>query len=186
MARVEQRCGAGKKCLARTPDGPAITYKPLCESCVRDSQRCYDRLRGYRDMLELFKGYKQSPEGGARVSQSKEPPTPLNLTVVDLIYDIDCILVRSQGYLMRDLITLPGGVDLAHDVWRAHAKSEGIIGLEKTWQRRFGKCPECGLSTLGGFAGDDQIVCTNSGCAHAMSKDEYEALCEGQSKSRGK
>lgn len=160
----------------------------MCDRCVNAVQECYNQLIGYRDMLELFKGYKQSAAGGARVSASKEPTTPLNVTVVDLIDDIGSILVRSQGYLMRDLVTLPGGVALALDVWRAHAKAEGIIGLQKVWQRRHAPCPECGLRTLGGWLGGDDIFCTNSACATVLNKDDYEAWCEAESKvkTRGK
>lgn len=189
MAPVDHRCEAGRHCLARTADGPAITARPMCDSCVNGVQECYNQLRGYRDMLELFKGYKQSAAGGARVSASKgEPPTPLNVTVVDLIDDITSILIRSQAYLMRDLITLPGGVDLAMDVWRAHAKAEGICGLQKVWERRHAPCPECGLSTLGGWLGGDEIICTNSQCYTSLSKEQYEEYCDlkSKAKTRGK
>ena len=181
----DDRCQSGPQCVARTSDGAAVTRYALCVGCVADIQKLADELPGYLGLLSLFKGYVPQSVGSSRVSSSSEPKSPLNLTVVDLIEAIRILLHGPAGlYSIRDLITLPNGPQLALLVRRLHSKADGIIGLKKVWQRRHAPCPDCSLPTLGGWAGDDVIRCTASGCGTVMSKSAYEDYCELQSKEK--
>jgi hypothetical protein len=174
--------------VSRTSDGPAlVALKPMCDGCIRDIQKCYDELPGYSSMLELYKGYVPGSVGQSRVSNpSSEPKAPLNMTVVDLIGFIRQVIYRTNGYDVRDLITLSGGVETALDIRLCHSKADGIIGLQRVWERRRVSCPDCNLPTLGGWLGEDRIYCTNSACGTTFSKAQYEEYCELKSREKKK
>lgn len=177
------RCLSGKECVNRTSDGPPITVKPLCEGCVKDIQSRLDELPNYLQMLTYFKGYKPVSVGQARVSGGgSEGSTPLNITALDLIDAVRAVVAEVGGYMVRDLITLPGGVQTALKVRRVSVKVAAMCGLERQWQRRRARCPDCGLATLGGWLGDDRIQCTNSECGVTFSKTEYEDYCENEAR----
>ncbi|MBO0676884.1 hypothetical protein JRC04_05365 [Mycolicibacterium sp. S2-37] len=127
--------------------------------------------------------------GGAKVSSSTEPPPPLNVHVLDLIDEIGAVLAEVGGYRVADLINRPAeevdrwkggrlrrvtrdGVDIALDASAAWKGAEAVIGFERVWERRFGKCTECDLPTLGNFSGSATVQC--SSCGHAISRTEYE------------
>lgn len=184
---LEPRCRSGKKCVSRTPDGPAIVaLRPLCDGCVKDIQKCLDDLPTYAALLEKYKGYVPGSVGQSKVSSSAEPKSPLNLTVIDLIGQIGAVIHRAQGYQVRDLITLSGGLEVALDIRSVYSKSDGIIGLQRVWERRRVPCPECNLPTLGGWVGEGTIYCTNSECRNALSKAQYEEYCEMKSREKVK
>lgn len=144
-----------------------------------DIQAKVDELPRYRLLLACFKGYKPSMVGQARVSGGgSEGSTPLNISVVDLIDAVNEILSTINGVRVRDLIMLSWGVPEVLNARRIHGKAAAVCGLERRWERRRAKCPECRLPTLGQFSGDDRIQCTNSACATTLSKSEYEDYCK--------
>ncbi|AXH67887.1 DNA binding protein [Mycobacterium phage Bromden] len=182
---LEPRCRSGKKCVSRTPDGPAIVaLRPLCDGCIKDIQKCLDELPAYAGLLEKYKGYVPGSVGQSKVSSSAEPKSPLNLTVIDLIGQIGAVIRRAEGYQVRDLITLSGGLEVALDIRSVYSKSDGIIGLQRVWERRRVPCPECNLPTLGAWVGEDRIYCTNSDCATTLSKSEYEDYCADKARAK--
>ncbi|AEZ50758.1 hypothetical protein SEA_ENCELADUS_78 [Mycobacterium phage Enceladus] len=182
-----ERCRSGRKCVSRTPDGPALVVaRPLCDGCIRDIQKCLDELPTYSELLETYKGYVPGSVGQSKVSSSAEPKAPLNLTVVDLIGQIRAVLHRADGYQVRDLITLSGGLEVALDIRDVYSKADGIIGLQRVWERRRVPCPECALPTLGGWVGEDRIYCTNADCGTTLTKAQYEEYCEMKSKEKVK
>lgn len=185
---LDARCRSGKRCVSRTTDGAAVvSVRPLCDGCVKDIQKSLDELPGYAEMLQLYKGYVPGSVGQSRVSNpSGEPKSPLNLTVVDLINQIAAVIRRVDGYLVRDLITLNGGLEVALDIRDVHSKSDALIGLKRVWERRRVPCPDCSLPTLGGWLGEDRIYCTNTDCASVFTKQQYEEYCELKSKEKVK
>ncbi|QOP65810.1 hypothetical protein PBI_MINILON_86 [Mycobacterium phage MiniLon] len=183
---AEPRCRSGKRCVSRTSDGAAlVALRPLCDGCIKDVQKCYDELPGYVGLLELYKGYTPGSVGQSKVSNgSTEPKSPLNMTVIDLIGQARALVVRVDGYLVRDLITLSDGLEIALDIRDWHSKADGIIGLQRVWERRRVPCPDCNLATLGGWLGEDRIYCTNSDCMSVFTKAQYEEYCLAKSKER--
>ncbi|ALF00387.1 hypothetical protein SEA_ARCHIE_81 [Mycobacterium phage Archie] len=182
---LAERCRSGRKCVSRTPDGPAlVALRPLCDGCIKDIQKCLDELPTYSELLETYKGYVPGSVGQSKVSSSAEPKAPLNLTVVDLIGQIRAVIHRADGYQVRDLITLTGGLEVALDIRDVYSKADGIIGLQRVWERRRVPCPECGLPTLGGWVGEDRIYCTNADCGNVLTKAQYEEYCEMKSKEK--
>ncbi|WP_207760578.1 hypothetical protein [Mycolicibacterium sphagni] len=151
---------------------------------MRDVQKCLDELPTYLGLLDKYKGYIPRSVGQSKVKGSAEPKAPLNLTVMDLIAEIGALIRRVDGYQIRDLITLTGGLEIALDVRAAHSKADGIIGLQRIWERRRVPCPECKLPTLGGWVGEEKIYCTNSDCGTTLTKAQYEDYCEVKSRKR--
>lgn len=183
----DPRCQFGDRCVARTTDGPAaVILFPLCAACVDDVQKCIDELPHYRLALEQFK--KKAPGTGlqTRVASSSEPSAPLDVRVVDLIDRIDTLAHRLCGFrgvLARNVVS-SRGVPFAADIRSMWSQAEDICGFQRVWQRRHAPCPECGLPSLGGWAGEDVIRCTSSDCGALMSKTAYEDYCELQSKEK--
>lgn len=185
MTMLDQRCRSGKRCVSRTPDGPAaVATRPMCEGCINDIQKCLDELPVYGELLEKYKGYFPGAVGQSKVKSSAEPKVPLNLTVIDLIGQIGAVIHRAGGYQVRDLITLSGGLQVALDIRDVYSKSDAIIGLQRVWERRRVPCPECLLPTLGGWVGEETIYCTNAECATTLTKRAYEEYCEMKSKEK--
>lgn len=153
---------------------------------MRDIQKCADELSHYLLALEDFKGYKPQSVGQSKVSGgATEGSSPLNVSVFDLCRDIETLAVSVGGYRIRDLVTLPGGVETALEVRALHSRADAIVGLGRVWERRRAvRCPECDLPSLGQWLGEETIYCTNSTCAIAMTKGEYEERCEIRAKEK--
>ena len=155
-----------------TSDGPAVTNRPLCHRCCDDLQEKYNRLPQILEALPLFKGGLWGETGEAKVSGGSDvPPCPLNVGVIDLIASIESILRRVGNLRIADLVLQPGGPEWCDELRWAYANSDKTIGFSKRWSRRLTPCPECSLRTLGNFAGEDTIHCSN--CGHSMNRDEY-------------
>lgn len=158
--------------MALTSEGAAITSRPLCTYCVNQIQQRLDQLPDY--MLALRSHVRNSivaQSGGAKVASSKEAPTPINLHALDLINQIAAILVDWEGVKVVDLITQQDGVPAALHISKVWKRAEDQVGFTAVWERRFGACPRCQLSTLGSFSGSANIQCSN--CGGAMTRQEY-------------
>ena len=193
---MDDRCRSGKRCAAHTADGPAVTVKhhTLCAQCVVDIQHRYDQLPDVALALKCFKGGSMKVAYESKVSATKVPAVPLNLTVVVLLDDIDELDSFVNGYRIQDLIMQPAqefhdwingveqrvfydGVDRALRVRRVHHRVSDAVGLAPVWQRRAAPCPDCLLPTLGQWGGANVVQCGNIDCGMSMPMDEYERLC---------
>lgn len=169
---MDQRCLSGQQCVALTEDGPAITYKPLCQRCVDQLQGFLDRLPEAMRVLHLFKGGLWGASGEAKVSTGKgEAPAPLRVAVVDLIDDIGTALHYVDGVRAADFVTQEHGVDWLFEVRKLWKAADKTIGLSPHFSRRLTPCPECGQRTLGSYAGAETITCTS--CNYCMDRDQY-------------
>lgn len=169
---MESRCRSGQDCVAATPDGPAITNKPLCHPCCEDLQRKYNELPKILKVLPMFKGGLWGEIGEAKVSGSKlAPPCPLRVEVIDLIMSVEGILQRVGNLRIADLALQPGGPEWADEIRWAYGAADKTVGFSRHWARRMTPCPECGLRTLGSWAGEETITC--SSCGHGMDRDQY-------------
>lgn len=197
----EHRCLSGAHCVSRTPDGPAITAKhdTLCGGCVIDIQRRSDQLPDLRNALKVFLGGSMSVTYTSKVNSTHQPQPPMNVTVYDLIDEIGDVIDRTGGLPIETLIRAPGefflvwrrgkpvktalsGVDRALDVRRIHHKADGLVGLNRVWQKRHAPCPHCGLLTLGSWIGSDTIACANEGCDSSFTRDDYDKHCLTEAK----
>lgn len=196
---TDPRCRSGDNCVNRTPEGAAITTKAntICSACVDDIQKCLGALPILGAALRTFLGGIGGGSGEARVGGTKEPPSPLNVHVLDQVDALWDALDYAGGpnAHIRDLINQPAeewllggrrvmrdGVDRALEIRRVHAKAVETIGLNKIWSRRAAPCPECHLPMLGNYAGEDIISCTNPDCLARFTREEYDAHCVEQSK----
>ena len=189
---LDHHCRSDKHCVARTPDGAAITTKPgtLCHGCVTKLQGQLDELPAIRDALRLYL-VRGGSSAQTKVAFSSTPATPLDVGTLDLIDEIDDVIDRTGGLSIADLIRQPeqefilwsrgsrravflDGVQRALDVSRVWRKADGVIGLTRKWQQRLGTCPRCTLRTLGNFAGEDAVTC--SSCGGVMTRDEYDRI----------
>lgn len=170
--------------MATTSDGPALTLKPdtLCYACIAQLQERLAQLPEYRLALQDLRAKSLVPQGGgAKVSGSTEPSVPINLHILDLINDIDCVLAQVGGETVQvsDLVrSRPKpleGVVLALQINRVWKRAEAQLGFTRTWHRRHVPCPRCNLQTLGSFSGSDSIQCSN--CGGVMSRNEYDRIC---------
>lgn len=190
---LSHECRAGRTCLARTSTGAAVTKKPatLCHACIADIQRCQDDLPALQKALRAFIGKGTTAAWGETVSGSREPPAPLNVSVLDLIDEIGDVIFRDRG-AVRDLVTQP---ETVFEVWRndvqtlrsldgveralwirsVHRRADKIVGLSHTWERKGAPCRHCGGFTLGGWSGTNAIHCTS--CGAVMTRDDYEKMC---------
>lgn len=177
---MNDRCLAGDRCVALTPDGPAITSQPLCHGCVNKLQDQYDELPAILEVLPMFKGGLWGTSGEAKVSTGKgEAPSPLNVGCVDAIDLINYLLADIGRLRIADLIRHQDGVARAMLVGSAWKQADSIIGISRKWERRFAKCPECDTRSLGNYTGSDTISCTN--CGHRMTLEEYSGQIIGVS-----
>lgn len=184
------RCRAGQRCLARTPDGAAVTPGPdtLCHTCVRRLQNQLDELPTIRDALRLYL-VRGGDSAQTKVASSSEPAPPLNVHVRDLIDEIDDVIDRTDGLTADALTRQPAmqfklwrgggwkmdyldGVQRALEIATVWRKADGIIGMTRPWQQRLAKCARCNTRTLGNFVGSDTVTC--SSCGGSMTRDEYE------------
>lgn len=157
-----------------TSQGPALTDRPLCHRCTETIQTYLDQLPHYRTALAVFKAKSLVPQGGgAKVSSSTAPATPINLDVIDVLDEIDSIL--SWGVMVSDLIFQQDGVHHALSIQRTWKKADGIAGFAPRWSRRFGKCERCDQPSLGAYDGEDLISCQS--CGHSMSRSQYAEQC---------
>lgn len=177
-----------------TPDGPAVVSQfTLCHGCVDGIQTQLNELPHLALALATMKGTWGGVSYEARVSGSKEAPSPLHVGIVDLVDEVWNRIDDAEGYRIVDLVTRPpeswviggrtvtrDGVDRALDIRHVHRRASEAVGFEKVWERRAAACPECLLPTLGGWVGDDLISCSE--CLAAFTKKEYENLCFAQSK----
>lgn len=199
------RCGSGKWCVARTPDGAAVTARAdtLCSRCVDGIQSNLDELEAVQEALRLFIGHVPRTAGASKVNASREPQVPMNLRAFDLIEEIYDVLDRAGGgaIRVRDLITQPAeefevwlrdsprdmfltGVQRALDIRRVWQKADAVLGFSPVWERRHAPCPQCGQATLGCWSGSGQVLCTNSDCMAAFSWKQYEEWCVIQAKGK--
>lgn len=156
-----------------TSDGPAITSRPLCHACCEDLQRKYDELPRILEVLPAWKGGLRGEIGEAKVSASKNaPPCPLNVGVVDLISDIEAVLYRVGTLPISGLVNQLGGPEWCNEIRRTYTEADATIGISRHWSRRFTPCPDCGLSTLGSWAGEEVITC--SSCKKSMDRNQYD------------
>lgn len=170
---MDQRCRSGQQCVALTEDGPAITYKPLCQRCLDEIQGYVDKLPALLGMLPFWKGGLRGQSGEAKVSTGKggESPCPLNVGVVDLIDDINTALHHIGGVRAADFVTQEHGVEWLFEVRKLWKAADRTIGLSPHFSRRLTPCPECGQRALGSYAGAETITCT--ACGHCMDRDGY-------------
>ena len=199
------RCRANKGCVSRTPDGSAVTAKPdtLCAGCVDDIQRRLGELPHLAQALQIFLGGSMAVTYTSRVNSTPTPQAPMNVAVYDLIDEIGDVIDRAGGTGMRvaDLIRQPSagfriwsrgeirdvyldGVDRALDIRRVHARADGMVGLNRVWQKRAAPCPECHLPTLGTWIGTDTVSCANDDCDSSFTITQYEELCIEQSREK--
>lgn len=172
---MEQRCRSGQACVAITTDGPAVTYKPLCQRCVDHVQALLDRLPEILNILPAWKGGLRGEIGEAKVSASKfDAPCPLNCHVVDLIDEIRAVLQRVNGVRVNDLITQSDGTIWANEIRRVFKSADKTLGLSRHWARRLTPCPDCGQRTLGSFSGEDLVRC--SACHLCIDLDTYQKV----------
>lgn len=195
---VVHRCRSGKRdCVARTPEGAAVTMKPdtLCPSCIGQIQDMLAELPHLAQALRSFLGGSVTAGmGGSKVHSTPTPQAPINLSALDMIDEIGDVVDRAGGYKVRidNLVREPlmgfrvwgrgrpvmkdlDGVDRALQIRRTHGKAVGMTGLSKrVWQKRLMPCPACSLPTLGSWFGEGTVHCTNADCNHAMSRDEYD------------
>lgn len=176
---TDPRCRSGKQCVRLTTDGAALTTQPgtICHGCVEEVQKCLDALPHLATALKTMKGSWGGVSYEARVTGSKEPPTPLHVGIVDLIDEIWAVTSAAEGYKAVDLVTLTEGVDRALRIRHVHAKAANAVGFDKVWQRRAAPCPECRMPTLGQWIGDDLIICSSQECLASFTKTEYENFC---------
>lgn len=193
---TDPRCQSGKQCVRITSEGAGLVSQPgtLCHGCVIHIQKCLDELPHLVTALHTQKGSWGGVSYEARVTGSKEPPTPLHVGVLDLIDEIADVVDRTGGYRVVDLVTHAketwiiwrhgkrqetelDGVARALDIRRVHDKASSRVGFDRVWSRRAAACPDCNLPTLGQWSGDDLIVCTNEDCMASFSKSAYEDLC---------
>ena len=171
---MNDRCLAGDYCVALTPDGSAITSQPLCHACVDRLQVQYDELPAILDFLPVFKGGMWGVTDEAHVSTGKsEAPTVLNVHCVDVIDLVKWVLEDVGSLRVSDLARHEDGVHRALLIGVAWKQADGIIGISPAWTRRFARCPECDTRSLGTFAGQNTIHCSN--CGHTLTLDEYSA-----------
>lgn len=168
---MEQRCRSGQACVALTEDGPAITYKQLCQRCVDQVQDFLDRLPEVARVLPAWKGGIRGENGEAKVSTGKsEAPCPLRVAVVDLIDDINNAL-HHVGTRAADIANQDNGPEWFGEIRRIWKAADKTIGLSPHFSRRLTPCPECGQRSLGNYAGAEIITCTS--CHHVMDRDAY-------------
>lgn len=191
---VEHRCRAGKKCSARSEKQAAITSRPdtLCPACIESVQQARNKLEHIRDAVRIFICIKPVSVLESKVSSSKEPMSPLNLVAETLFGDIDDVLGRVGGYLVRDLVSQPSkrfkvwrgeveqlvfwdGVDLALQIKRVYDRGVALLGFEPRWQRRAAPCWACNLPCLGQFTGSETVEC--SSCGARKTDADYQAYC---------
>lgn len=151
-----------------------------------------DKLVQLQEAVKLFVGIKPVTAMQSRVSATKEPQSPLNLSAETLVTDIDEVLSRIGNYLIRDLVNRPptrfkvwrgaceqiiywDGADLALQVGSVYRRATKLLGFEAQWQRRSAPCWSCGLPSLGQFTGSATIEC--SACGERKTDDEYNLYC---------
>lgn len=190
------RCRSKYHCVGHTSDGPAVTGRDstLCPGCVDAIQKSYNELPFLADALRTMKGGSMEVSYEPRVSGSREPAVPLDLTVVCLLEDIENVQALVDGYLIRDLIMQPkkdflmwvrevqqflllDGVDRALRVSRVHRRASHAVGLAPVRHRRIYPCPSCTGDTLGQWSGTEYVDCSNVDCALKMSLEQYEDYC---------
>lgn len=195
------RCRSRDRCAAA--DGPAITTTAatICHSCVVKLQRQLEQLPAIRAALRVFLGVSPVTSHGSKVNASPTPSAPANVRVIDLQDEIDEVITRAGGpnAIIADLIQRPAephvvwhrgqprekyldGVDRAMAIATVWRKADQIIGLSRQWLRRHAPCPRCHLRTLGMFAGEDTVHCSNADCGATMPRTDYDDLCINISK----
>ncbi len=174
---MEFRCKSDQRCVAITPDGPAVVQREtLCAPCIKQIQEHYDELPAILRVLPAWKGGLRGENGEAKVSSSKgEAPCPLNVGAVDLELDIASILESVGSLRIADLVNQDGGIWWAVRIHSAWQQADGLIGISRHWSPRFAKCPNCETRSLGNYAGSDVIQC--AWCGSTMSRDDYLKHC---------
>lgn len=171
---MSDRCSAGDRCVAPTPDGAAITSQPLCHGCVDALQDRYDQLPAILEVLPMFKGGLWGASDQAKVSKGKgEAPSPLNAHCVDVIDMIEAILEDVGSLRVADLVRHEFGISRALKIGRAWKMADGIIGFAPRWERLAAPCDECGQRTLGRLYGTESVNCSN--CGHRLTLQDYKS-----------
>lgn len=195
---TDPRCESGRDCVARTKDGAALVARKgaLCHGCVDDLQSKLKDLPAIREALKLFLGSAPNSVGGARVSGSREPATPINLHALDLMDECDQAIagvgglgVQVRDVAMQDPDVEPAvlrGVSRVLFIRRVWSRADGVLGLQQHWERRHAPCPDCGNYTLGMWMGSGTVQCTNEDCQSSFPLAEYEQHCIVRSKVRSK
>jgi len=180
--------------VARSDTEAALTAKPntLCRPCITQLQSQYDQLSKICEVLRLYAGGISTSNHASKVQSTPEPSTPLNVSVMDLIDDIDVILTRYENISVDDLIRQPAkeytvwrsgrprqewldGVDQALQIRVVFRRADGVIGFSRTAVTgRISPCPRCNLRTLVSVAGSDSVTCSN--CGGVMPLDEYRRI----------
>lgn len=188
------RCRAGRRCSARSGKAAAATTKPrtLCAACISAIQEARDRLPRVRDAVAVFVGIKPTVPVVSKVAQSREPSSPLNLAAEEIVSDIDAVLSRCGGYLVRDLVSQPStrfkvwrggveqvvywdGVDVALQIGSVDRRAAKLLGFGQEWKRRALPCRKCGVSALGQLTGSETVECSH--CGDRMTDADYQELC---------
>lgn len=153
------------------------------------------QLPHLQEMLRTYLANSLVPQGGgAKVSSSSDPGTPINLHVLDVLDELQQALdlAGGAGARIADVINRPmesyqirhhggwrdldmDGVQVALNVSRTWKRAYSASGLSLTWERRAVKCPRCDLPTLGSTAGSGTVSCSN--CGGVMTRDEYDRIC---------
>lgn len=178
------RCHARTGCLARTPDGAAAVPRPntLCNACIADLQKRRDQLPALLTALRPFVAAPIAGSRGEPVAASKEPPAPLNVTVLDLIDSVKIALEQMGNVPVRDLVSQTDGLDWAQHIRSLHSRADQIVGFSPVWESRGAPCPFCETFTLGGWVGSGVVHCTN--CTSVITTEDYETNCIIQVKER--
>jgi single-strand DNA-binding protein len=164
----------------------------LCTACILDLQRKIDELPHLATALRLFLGGSMKVTYQSKVKSTKEPSPPMNVTVFDLLEDIEDAYTYVEDRAADDLVRQPPrlydvwvdgnqqkqyltGVDRAIRVLRIHKKCSDEIGLAPVSERRLAPCPECGEPSLQQWSGSEIISCIE--CGYDMTDKEYQDYC---------
>jgi hypothetical protein len=175
----------------------------LCERHRRRAATSLAELPRYyvRLALAMVPG---TSSAGDRISGSRTPPLPINVTARALQDDMVRVVRSTEndyrrhrawstarrrhlresvaldagvGFLCRHfdaLIETSFGVDAALDVLRIVSASRTVLGLDRLVHRLPAPCPSCDSMALERESGADRVRCRN--CGREFTEDEYARL----------
>lgn len=128
----------------------------------------------------------------SQVRFTPEPACPIDPRVDALLTLAEEIIDRTGGARIAELaregsrefpiweddeqiIRSMDGARRALDVRRVHERINAVVGLDRVKQRRHAPCPECGLTEMFNWVGDDVVYCAN--CPTAMGIVDYDVYC---------
>lgn len=194
MTDFNHHCRSGEHCVARGSDSAALTVKPntLCNPCIRQLQSQYDELPVIRDALRLYIGEMSTSNHGSKVKSTPSMTTPLNVTVLDLIDDIEEVLSFCGNFRVDNLVRQPSkectvwrsgrrrqewldGVDRALQIRAVFKRADRVIGFSRqAVTHRIHPCPKCTRQTMISIAGTNTVTCAS--CGGTTTMDEYKRI----------